>query len=286
MNQDLETGLYWIQGQLKNKLGKDQPKFQLGITGFPRKEHVEVQYTNMYTPHQDKFHGYCQFPMAPIKKEKLQTRQSSRYTRKLYSTVKNAFNKPKTLYEDELVVEQKFTEDNIQQQANYLTGSIADTRRTVQTERIPVLNYRKLTKSLDLRKAPIYTDRVVCKIINDRKIVSPEFSVINKMEPKQQMIQREPFHRPLLQEPSNYQSLDLSLNQDSVEFDYMRRSTQIREKNHHKTTSLDPKERERIDFYYFQNKCSSLHTSRRLSTMLQGSTKFTLETINRKSDKF
>ncbi|CAD8206150.1 unnamed protein product [Paramecium pentaurelia] len=206
---NLENGNYYVldfvnqKVQQTNSRGKFPESFIPYQSGFSNSQQrqLKLKYHNSvsYTPHQNKYFGYCQCPNQKIKHTSLSKVIISKNTSDRIQDVKqtlpvnlvNCFNKPKTpkisLTQNIYPPKYRITENNFDDNLiPHLSGTIKDASQVYKSGSIESMKYRKGTKIMDkflkFKKNEPDQLRFTCRYLNNNKIKSPPFKVMQRYE--------------------------------------------------------------------------------------------------------
>ncbi|CAD8179536.1 unnamed protein product [Paramecium octaurelia] len=191
------------EGKQTNSKGINSDILAPQLQGFcnSKQRKFDLKYRNSisYTPHQNKYFGYCQCPNQKVKHTSLGKVLINNNTTEKKQDVKpsqpvnlaNCFNKPKTPkipfipYVNSVryqISENDFV-DNLQP---HLSGSLKDATQVYKSGSIEAMKYRKGTqlrdKQIKLNNKESDQLRFTCRYLNAKKIKSPPYMVMKKYE--------------------------------------------------------------------------------------------------------
>ncbi|CAD8119709.1 unnamed protein product [Paramecium sonneborni] len=206
---NIENGNYYVldfvnqRVQQTNSRGKFPENFTPLISGFcnSKQRKLRLQYHNSvsYTPHQNKYFGYCQCPnqkVKPTSQEKVciinkTSDRTNVIKQSLPVNLNNCFNKPKTPNITQTsstnplryrVSENNF-DDNL---INHLSASLKDASQVYKSGSIESMKYRKGTKIMDkqvkLKNQEPDQLRFTCRYLNNKKVKSPPYKVMQRYD--------------------------------------------------------------------------------------------------------
>ncbi|CAD8208636.1 unnamed protein product [Paramecium pentaurelia] len=235
--------------------GKNPNNFTPFLNGFSnsKQRKLKLKYHNSisYTPHQNKYFGYCQCPNQKVKHTSLAKVSNNKNTTEINKDVKpslpvsltNCFNKPKTpkisLTQNINTVRYKISENNFDDNLiPHLSGSLNDATQVYQSGSIEAMKYRKGTLVMDklikLKNNEPDQLRFTCRYLNNKKIKSPpymvmqKYDIINKINQEQERKIAKSIDDSLIKrivplphlqtlpnkgQNSSYQNVDISLSQ-------------------------------------------------------------------------
>ncbi|CAK65530.1 unnamed protein product (macronuclear) [Paramecium tetraurelia] len=175
------------------------PQLQAICNSKPRKLDLKYRNSISYTPHQNKYFGYCQCPNQKVKLTSLGKVSINNNATDRKMDVKpsqpvnltNCFNKPKTpkisFIPNVNSVRYQISEndfvDNLQP---HLSGSLKDATQVYKSGSIEAMKYRKGTqlrdKLIKLNNNESDQLRFTCRYLNAKKIKSPPYMVMKKYE--------------------------------------------------------------------------------------------------------
>ncbi|CAD8043402.1 unnamed protein product [Paramecium primaurelia] len=229
-------------------------------TGNDRKISKSCRDNLSYTPHQNKFYGYCQFPKQKLNSGKLTESRMTTLQQQSTISVEKSQVKPQTpntqLHTSSIMngkrLKVKNSEILFQDNPYHLSGNMQDVIQNYQKSTIQSFVFRKGSSSINRNKSQTSQNqqRFVCKYINHRQINSPPINLINKfiINLDQQKLQNEQSNQTenlkitlgtdrgrltieneTPDEKQNrslskslYQTLDLSLQTDAIQATHMR----------------------------------------------------------------
>ncbi|CAD8206245.1 unnamed protein product [Paramecium octaurelia] len=206
---NLDNGNYYVLDFINQKVQKTNSRgkfpenfvpYQSGFSNSQQRQ-LKLKYHKSvsYTPHQNKYFGYCQCPNQKIKHTSLARVPISNNVSDRIQDVKptqpvnlvNCFNKPKTpkisLTQNINPAKYRITENNFDDNhIPHLSGSIKDASQVYKSGSIESMKYRKGTTVLDktLRFKTNEPDhlRFTCRYLNNKKIKSPPYKVMQRYE--------------------------------------------------------------------------------------------------------
>ncbi|CAD8048054.1 unnamed protein product [Paramecium sonneborni] len=203
---NIDNGISKVIDSTKQSISKENGNelttFQLNLTdihqGTERKSSKSCRDNSSYTPHQNKFYGYCQFPKQKLNSTKLN--QSRMTTLQQQSTISVDKAQIKSQPQSAFIMNGKqlkvkncelLFEDN----PYHLSGNIQDVIQNYEKSTIQSFVFRKGSSSINRNKSQSNQNqqRFVCKYINNRQIHSPPIKLINKfiINLDQQQLQNE-----------------------------------------------------------------------------------------------
>ncbi|CAK56079.1 unnamed protein product (macronuclear) [Paramecium tetraurelia] len=158
--------------------------------GSERKTSKSCRDNLIYTPHQNKFYGYCQFPNQKLNCGKLTESRMTTLQQQSTISVERTKVKPQTSISKPQSasimngkrLKVKNSEILFQDNPYHLSGNMQDVIQNYQKSTIQTFVFRKGSSNINRNKSQTSQNqqRFVCKYINHRQINSPPINLINK----------------------------------------------------------------------------------------------------------